>query len=347
MTSRICCVATSKMPNVNARQFIYSIPVVQLDHLPHLRDTAVFIVAAPQQQRAIVFQMLIQFGCKNVLIVGDDTQAEAENNLQNTYKSGQHLNWYMESIYNKLEEMRFRVDEQAELCALNFQTFDPFRDKFRGKNLVVFATGPSCEYYEPIEDAIHVGINFAWMKNNVKLNYLVTNDYSGENLRVKMQAGFDKISDNVLISRLLPKNPDEWLNYPEDVRLRYKHVRFFYTDNSVDNPIYQDIRYHPCMSYPSSVFSALHFALFTSPKEIYLVGCDANQSYGHFYDQDEIKFNAFPHLEKLKVTYARMKVFARHYYPDTEIISINPVGLKGLFKDIYTESYSRSREASD
>ena len=318
------------MPNVNARQFIYSIPVVQLDHLPHLRDTAVFIVAAPQQQRAIVFQMLIQFGCKNVLIVGDDTQAEAENNLQNTYKSGQHLNWYMESIYNKLEEMRYRIDEQAELCALNFQTFDPFRDKFRGKKVVIFATGPSCEYYEPIQDAIHIGINFAWKREDINFDFLFTRD--------RILAA-NKVEDTEPVFSNFEMEKGEWLNYPEDVRLRYKHVRFFYTDNSVDNPLYQDIRYHPCMSYPSSVFSAIHFALFTSPKELYLVGCDANQSYGHFYDKDELKFKSFPHLEKLKVTYARMKVFAQHYYPETEIISINPVGLKGLFKDVYTENF--------
>ena len=32
-----------------------------------------------------------------------------------------------------------------------------------------------------------------------------------------------------------------------------------------------------------------------------------------------------------------MKEFAETYYPDTEIISINPVGLKGVFKDEFTE----------
>ena len=31
----------------------------------------------------------------------------------------------------------------------------------------------------------------------------------------------------------------------------------------------------------------------------------------------------------------RMKKFANVYYPDTEIISINPVGLKGIFRDEY------------
>ena len=46
----------------------------------------------------------------------------------------------------------------------------------------------------------------------------------------------------------------------------------------------------------------------------------------------------------MRVSYARLKTFADQYYPDTEIISINPVGLKGLFKDIYTEEYKNSLE---
>jgi len=34
-----------------------------------------------------------------------------------------------------------------------------------------------------------------------------------------------------------------------------------------------------------------------------------------------------------------VKKFAALHYPDTEIISVNPVGLKGMFHDMYTESY--------
>ena len=41
----------------------------------------------------------------------------------------------------------------------------------------------------------------------------------------------------------------------------------------------------------------------------------------------------------MKTGYAQMKMFARFYYPETEIISINHVGLCGLFKDVYTDEY--------
>ena len=90
-------------------------------------------------------------------------------------------------------------------------------------------------------------------------------------------------------------------------------------------------------SFFSIVFPALHFAL---------VGCDVTEN-GHFYDQNEVKVGLVkPHLATgfVKVGYARMKMFARQYYPETKIISVNPVGLRGLFEDIYTERYKSQFE---
>ena len=34
-----------------------------------------------------------------------------------------------------------------------------------------------------------------------------------------------------------------------------------------------------------------------------------------------------------------VKKFSALHYPDMEIISVNPVGLKGMFHDVYTQSY--------
>ena len=77
----------------------------------------------------------------------------------------------------------------------------------------------------------------------------------------------------------------------------------------------------------SSTFSAMQFALFTNPKRIYLVGCDCSSGY---YDGKGGN-NAAPFIEVWK----ELKKFADIYYPETEIISVNPVGLKGLFTDLY------------
>ena len=42
---RFCCIAIQKLMNDNEQRFLYRVPVIQLDHLPHLQNTAIFIVA--------------------------------------------------------------------------------------------------------------------------------------------------------------------------------------------------------------------------------------------------------------------------------------------------------------
>ena len=97
-----------------------------------------------------------------------------------------------------------------------------------------------------------------------------------------------------------------------------------------------EISTQPLADFSSVAFSALQFALWTNPKRIYLVGCDSTQS-GHFYEKDD---NSNVHPE-LKHGYECIKKFATAFYPETEIVSINPVGLKGLFKDVYQTQESK------
>lgn len=40
-------------------------------------------------------------------------------------------------------------------------------------------------------------------------------------------------------------------------------------------------------------------------------------------------------MNKLIGNWIMLKKFAETYYPDTKIISVNPVGLKGIFTDLY------------
>ena len=44
-------------------------------------------------------------------------------------------------------------------------------------------------------------------------------------------------------------------------------------------------------------------------------------------------------LARLTAPWREFKRFVQVYYPETEIISVNPVGLKGIFRDVYTPSF--------
>ena len=74
----------------------------------------------------------------------------------------------------------------------------------------------------------------------------------------------------------------------------------------------------------------MQFILWTNPKRIYLVGCDC--SLNGYYDSKDKNNLA---TQKVIEGWKKLKEFAQTYYPDTEIISINPIGLKGIFKDEY------------
>ena len=94
-----------------------------------------------------------------------------------------------------------------------------------------------------------------------------------------------------------------------------------------------DIALEPVADLCGTVFSAIQFALFGGASKIFLVGFDCNVS--HFFEKDVNSMN----LSGQYPSWLRIKDFQEDYFTETEIISVNPVGLKGLFKDIYTQSY--------
>ena len=86
----------------------------------------------------------------------------------------------------------------------------------------------------------------------------------------------------------------------------------------------------------------MQIAFFMNPAKIYLVGIDASSN-GHFTDQgvseeDKNRINKdlkkYVDIKNLKDKWTEIKTFRDVYYPETEIISINPVGLRGIFKDL-------------
>jgi hypothetical protein len=86
----------------------------------------------------------------------------------------------------------------------------------------------------------------------------------------------------------------------------------------INNPLHDNGR--------SVIFSAMQFLLWCEPKEIYLVGCDCttnrfNNTKSGINPEYTISF------------WKKIKNFANLNYPNIEIYSINPVGLKGVFKE--------------
>ena len=333
----ICCVAAVDVDTLdNTRQiFQHFLPMVPFECLLHFRETGLIIVASPIQGQEELAQVFERTGFKNVVFLKPKTIQEINVLLQQIYSSGKIIAWFMSHVTQKITDMEYRITEQNEVCAVNTKAFADYRNRFRNKKIVLFATGPTSKYYTPIPDAIHIGVNFAWRRENIPLDYLFVIDGKIV-INGKVEEGFNKIREKVFVGIYPPRW--DWFTFSENFSLQ-ENVRRFYTNGSTKyQRIYQNICFHGLADFCSVIFCALHFALFTYPKEIYLVGCDTSPT-GHFYDPQ--KQNDMS-IQSMKVGYARMKMFAKRFYPDTEIISVNPVGLKGLFRDVYTEEYLAS-----
>ena len=171
----------------------------------------------------------------------------------------------------------------------------------------------------PMDDVIHVALNRALLYEKVHYDWFIADDWDG--------VEFFK---------------DELLNY--DCQKFFGHQICGADERQIPESYrIMCIDKMAIGNMPNIALSAMQIILFTNPSCIYLVGCDASQ--GHFIVPDSIDDEQLKRHEKdLKMAVSSDKViqkwhelkkFAGVFYPDTEIVSINPVGLKGIFKDVY------------
>lgn len=330
--------------------FEKNLPLIHLDYLPHFRENESFIVATNPVFHSEIYAEMKERGFKNIFFLGTGAYDQILAEVQEIMASPQIIQKFMLNVTDKLNKLELVIEEKNEICAVNTAAFEKYRNFFRDRKVVVVGTGPTLNYYEPIRDAVHIGVNYAWRREDISFDFLFTNDRCGNNSDrdIKVEEGFDKIKERVFVG----KRPHHVrvrasFDYPIDVEFRKNNVSRFYLEDVFPytaQQICQDICRNSLANFSSTVFNAMHFALFTCPAELYLVGCDVSHG-GHFYGgKYSISSSESLWVDRMKVGYARMKAFAEHHYLNTKIFSINPVNLKGLFTDIYTDEYKKSLE---
>lgn len=257
-----------------------------------------------------------------------------------------HNHLELEARLVEMEKRLARIELESDVSTRNLHaaTFLPFKDINRGKEIVVVATGPSAAKYKPIKNALHLGVNRAFKLEGVDFDYLFIQDYRTKTY-LKEANAYRKgqcqkfyglvvendprhvVEDGEYHDFVIPNEDAEAagaLRYRTDLQdLRHANeCRFRY-----------DLTSGPLGDFWSIAFPALQFALWTHPKRIYLVGCDCSNA-GYFGSGGSSNSLG---VDCTIDAYLKLKTFARRYYSDVEIVSINPVGLKGIFRDVYTE----------
>lgn len=245
---------------------------------------------------------------------------------------------YVDAIKWDLRNMQFHdIAKLIATAELHKSTFAGYRNKFAGKNIVLVGAGPSLKKFKPIKDAIYVGLNRAFLYDAVKFDFLFSID----------KAGIDQIYDQFIeyqaVKFLGDQNLGPMYQIPESVINKIKDVKRYKTDAGFSSQFATDIEYMPLGNFNTVSLQAMQFILYTNPAKIYLVGIDCSNA-GHFTDNTKNHIKDFD-IEKrgenltqwanISVEFWKeLQKFAQTYYPETEIISVNPVGLRGIFTDL-------------
>lgn len=229
---------------------------------------------------------------------------------------------------------------------LNHETFAALRNLCAGKDVVVCGAGPTLQKYQPIEGAIHIALNRAFLYDKVQFDYVFAQDWDG--IKMVQQELIDYKGNNCV--KLLARNFSGAKSIPESYAIKCKAKQFVTDDylfhNGYLSKFVNDIDSRCIGGMPNVGMSSMQFALFLNPKRLYIVGCD--MSGVHFVNKNqtdkekaaekkELEENWKNNMKPLLAKWEEFKVFTKTFYPETEIISVNPVGLKGMFTDLYQE----------
>jgi len=238
------------------------------------------------------------------------------------------------------EAISREVTSALDVIELHRKTFPQFKTINKDNEVAIFGCGPTIQYYNNELNTKNIALNKALFLDNIHFDYSFTQD---SNILKTCPGYLDKIKEKdcvKFIGKFL--QPEYCFQMPEIATEKEDNILRYYTNARNWLPA-KDLQYHlfpnlesrPLADFSSVSFAALHFALYTHPKKIYLIGLDTSSGGQNFFDKCNGNYDTKHMIEGYKL----MKKFASVYYPDVEIISVNPVGLRGLFKDIYTKSY--------
>lgn len=253
----------------------------------------------------------------------------------------EYITWEKMSVVTEMEaeiaqEQQIKLLEQLcfanELHDTHKESFLKFKGCNRDRTVAVVGTGPTLNYYTQIPGVPHIGVNASFLKEGLTLDYYFITHYVPEWCERLKEYDFVKFFNVGIKSR---KKKDQ---VPEYIIEENNGRRYFSLPITPFTQIHTNIECYPLMSYDSIIFQAIHFALYTRPKELLLIGCDCAAT-GHFNSVPTSFYEERVAIPQWIAGYKNIKKLVSLHYPDTEIVSVNPVGLRGIFRDVYTKSY--------
>lgn len=242
-----------------------------------------------------------------------------------------------------IDKISMKVSRSLTVFALHQKTFGEFRNKHEGESVALVGAGPTVKFLEPLKNTRYVGLNRAFLRDDVHFDYLFSIDKAG--LDTGKEQFYDGFFNYDCIKFMGDQNMGANFQIPQHIIYKDDKVRRYKTTaRFLPNTFALDIDTVPLANSCSCSIQAMQFILFTNPKKIYVYGIDCSCASGQHFTGSAVNNaargeNARAIDVQHIADWRRLKNFVKTYYPETEIYIVNPVGLKGIFNDIYTKSY--------
>lgn len=229
-----------------------------------------------------------------------------------------------------------KLFNKLQIAIKHLTSLRPNKNKFKNQEIVLVGCGPSVRYYKLHQKAYYAAVNRAFLYSPIKFDFIFAQD----NLEQEMFAAAQYHGSRCqkffgCINK--KRYQEEWVKalnirpIPNSYFNREDVIKYYLTPKKFE----QNIGYKSVADNGGTALSACQILLYLGFRRIWLVGID-NTYDQHFYGGKMEDFS------KQILFWKQLKHFCEKKYPEVEIISINPMGLKGIFKNVYTREYCTS-----
>lgn len=255
---------------------------------------------------------------------------------------------YKEAYRKSLNPYQTAILHQQAKQMGHMQVFGKRKDSHKGKDCIIFCTGPSLNDYTPIpehDDAIKIGVKSMVFKPEIELDYYFCGDLNSRtfcHLNKIAELKCTKFAFTYVNGQVCA---NDFKEAKSKVKKDPKKIRYWFTKDLAQElgclefaiSHYSTFN-HPIPKYPayktSIAFPALQFAELIGCKRIFLVGSDCTNVWSFREPEKRSKFKPFP--DKILPHWISWHRYLKKNRIPIEMVSINPIGLKGIFEDRYT-----------
>ena len=203
-----------------------------------------------------------------------------------------------------------------------------FMNRIKGKEVVIVGSGPSAVDYKPFDNVVHIAVNKSIERSDIDYDFWFFADYTVMTKHYNYTAStINSIIENQRVELVISKKPvdiessvpNEFLN-----EIKQFHLVWHDSQNIWD---FKTPLFNPVYAHCSIGHVPLSWCLFFEAKCIYLVGFD--QSGKQHFDGRQRYSNK--KIDDLAIR--GFKMIGSKFNRCSKIISINPVGLSGIFED--------------